>query len=241
MFSIPAFRSSPLMLAMAIGVSSLAIPVLSQAAPATDKPAAAVSPAATRATNTSDATKAAGQQSLKSKARAADNEALKLSQEGYQTMRDIRLARISIFDGDTQGAKDLLTQATQALDAVDQTAVKATSDVKADLLPIDGEIIVSDNFIDTPVKRQHIGKANAHLKQGHATMARDELRLAEVDASFSRILMPVDATRRHLNAAATLIRSDQFYEANMALKAAEDGLLVDTVSISEVPVANANK
>lgn len=223
----PSLRPSPLMLAIALSASALAIPSLSQAATEAAKPATPVR---------------AEQPVHSAKVKAAAKEdglATKLSADGFQTMRDIRLARVSIFDGNTEAASDLLTQASKALDAVDTAAAKQRGDVQSDLLPIDGQIVVSDDFVDTPVKRQHIGKANEHLKQGQADKARDELRLAEVDASFSRILMPVDATRRHLNAAETLLKSDQFYEANLALKAAEDGLIIDTVAMTEVPTGNA--
>lgn len=219
-------RTAPLMLAMALSASALALPALSQAATPTAKPVAiAQAPSATKAAN----------------ARPAKEErlAMSLSEDGFKTMRDIRMARVSIFNGDTQAASDLLAQATHSLNAVDNVAVKATSQVKNDLLPIDGRIVVADDFIDTPAKRQHIGKANEHLQQGRADKARDELRLAEVDASFSRVLMPLDATRRHLNAAEALIQSNQFYEANLALKAAEDGLQMDTVAITELPAATS--
>ncbi len=217
-------RPTPLMLAMALSASALAFPSFSQAASNT-----ATAPATTvkAAAATAKATKPAHPERL----------AMALSEDSFNAMRDIRMARIAIFEGETQNATRFVSQANQSLTAVDKAAAQQTAQVKDDLLPIDGQIVVADNFIDTPVKRQHIGKANEHLKKGQPEKAQDELRLAEVDASFSRVLMPVDATRRHLNAAETLLKSDRFYEANLALKAAEDGLLVDTVAMSDLPGA----
>ncbi|MEZ5702801.1 MAG: YfdX family protein [Burkholderiaceae bacterium] len=219
-------RPSPLMMAMALSASALAFPSFSQAA------SSSTTAPVTSVKATAPMTKAA-------KRANPERLAMKLSEDGFNTMRDIRMARIAIFEGDTQNATNFVAQANQSLNAVDKAAAKETAQVKDDLLPIDGQIVVADNFIDTPAKRQHIGKANEHLKKGQPEMAQDELRLAEVDASFSRVLMPVDATRRHLNAAETLLKSDRFYEANLALKAAEDGLLVDTVAMSDLPATTA--
>jgi capsid protein len=227
MFTKP-LRPSPLVMAMALSAAVLSFPTLSQAAAANTTVKPAVAAVAAKAPSAKPAMK-------------EDRLAMKLSNEGLQAMRAIRLARASIFDGNTQAAGDLLSQASRALNAVDQAAVKETANVQNDLLPIDGQIVVSDSFIDTPLKRQHVGKANEHLKQGQADKARDELRLAEVDASFSRLLMPVDATRRHLNTAETLIKANKYYEANLALKAAEDGLQVDTVAISDIPTPTATR
>jgi hypothetical protein len=218
-------RPTPLMLAMALSASALAFPSFSQAANTTTAPAAAVKAAAAKGKATQPA--------------SPNRLTVKLSEDGFNAMRDVRMARIAIFEGDTQNAANFVSQANQSLNAVDKAAAKEAAQVKDDLLPIDGQIVVADNFIDTPAKRQHIGKANEHLKKGQPEKAQDELRLAEVDASFSRVLMPVDATRRHLNAAETLLKSDRFYEANLALKAAEDGLLVDTVAMSDMPAATA--
>jgi hypothetical protein len=206
---------------MALAFGAAALPAMA-ATPTTPAPVKAV-----------PATKAAPSAVKKAAAQRTDN--LSLSRDGYQTMRDIRMARIAIFHGDTRAAGEFLKDATRSMDVVDQAAARRTRDVKSDLLPIDGEIVLADNYIDTPAKRAHVNRANEHLTQGRAKEANDELRLAEIDASFTEVLMPVDATRRHLNAATTLMSAKQFYEANLALKAAEDGLLVNTVAISEAP------
>ena len=43
--------------------------------------------------------------------------------------------------------------------------------------------------------------------------------------------MPMKETTAHLNVANQMIGEEDFYEANMALKAAEDGMNVDTVML----------
>jgi YfdX protein len=43
--------------------------------------------------------------------------------------------------------------------------------------------------------------------------------------------MPLTATQTHLHAAADLDSKKQYYEANLALKAVQDGLKIDTLSL----------
>lgn len=225
-------RRSPVAIALALGLSTLGHAAL-VAAPAVPATPAAVT--AAPATTSGPAAAKAVPPAVK-KPTSHRTSDWTLSHDGYQTMRDIGMARIAIFQGDTQAATDLLQRATRALDVVDKVAVRRTADAKSDMVVIDGQIVVADNFVDTPKKRTHIAKANEHLTQGRAKEAHDELRLAEVDASMTQVLMPLDATRRHLNAATTLLTAKQYYEANLALKAAEDGLLIDTVAMSAAPV-----
>ncbi len=82
-------------------------------------------------------------------------------------------------------------------------------------------------------RKSHIDKANEDFANGRSRPGIDELRLAEVDASFSRVLMPLQTTGRQIAAANRLMKDKRYYEANLALKAAEDGLQIDTVALSE--------
>ena len=56
-----------------------------------------------------------------------------------------------------------------------------------DLIPIDGEIAIADTFVPSAEKKQHIEKANEHLKSGRSKEAIEELRLGEVDVIFCAI------------------------------------------------------
>ena len=70
-------------------------------------------------------------------------------------------------------------------------------------------------------------------------MQCDELKLAEVDVSSSRLLMPIDSTSQGLEQARRLLGEKKYYEANLALKSTEDKLRVDTVSLDEAPKSGA--
>lgn len=159
---------------------------------------------------------------------------LKLSQDGFSTMRDVRAARIAIFNGDVKAAKALVDQATADIGKV-RADERVLDRPQGNWVPIDGQLVIADDFVSTPQKTAHISAGNQKLKEGKVGEAVQALKLAEVDVGYSRVLMPLDSTRRQISMAAGLLSVDKYYEANMVLKAAEDGLVTDTVAIVEVP------
>jgi YfdX protein len=166
-----------------------------------------------------------------------------LSQEGFATLRAVRAARVALFNGDSDLAKQMVqtAQADLALVTVDAAkpgqviTLAASPNGKATAQPyvaIDGSIMLADNFVATPDKDKAIKTANTHMQGGEHGKALETLRLASVDVSFARVLMPVTATATHLEAASKLFADGKYYEGNIALKAIEDGIVTDTVSIS---------
>ena len=112
---------------------------------------------------------------------------------------------------------------------------KSASD-KMDLIPIDGGIAIADTFVPSAEKKEHIEKANEHLKSGHSKEAIEELRLGEIDVVSTRVLLPLEATKKRLADAEKLASDHKYYEANLALKAAEDGVVYDSVDLLGTPV-----
>ena len=102
-------------------------------------------------------------------------------------------------------------------------------------IPIDGQISLADTYVPTPEKKEHIAKANEHFKSGRAKEAVEELRLGEIDVTYTRVMMPLTATKKCLADAMQLATEHKYYEANLSLKAAEDGVIVDSVGLAEVP------
>ena len=74
-------------------------------------------------------------------------------------------------------------------------------------IPIDGQIALADTYVPTPEKKEHIAKANEHLKNGRAKEAIEELRLGEIDVTYSRVMMPLTATKKCLADAMQLAKS----------------------------------
>ena len=111
---------------------------------------------------------------------------------------------------------------------------KSASD-KMDLIPIDGEIAIADTFVPSAEKKKHIDKANEHLKSGRSKEAIEELRLGEVDVVFTRVMLPLESTKKRVADAEKLAGDHKYYEANLALKAAEEGIVIDAVDLMGTP------
>ena len=173
--------------------------------------------------------------------KTAESEALatRISEAGYQAMRAITGARIAIFNAKPELAKQLVTSAAGYLDEVANDDAKylvseglaKSGSVANDLIPIDGSLYVADTFISEPDNEQKLLDANEKLKAGDSKAAIETLKLAAIDVSMQRILMPLGATTENVKAAANLLDKGQFYDANLALKAAVDRLVVDTIDI----------
>ena len=176
---------------------------------------------------------------------------MKVSDDGYSAIRAIHLARVAIFNGDTKTATEMLDKAKKDLDAATKDAQTFAADNKAadhgkkaddksasdkmDLIPIDGEIGIADTFVPSTEKKKHIDKANEHLKAGHSKDAIEELQLGEIDVVFTRVMLPLESTKKRVADAEKLAGEHKYYEANLALKAAEEGIVIDAVDLIGTP------
>ena len=188
-----------------------------------------------------------------------------VSDEGFKAERDIGAARIAIFDGQVEHAKALVKDAQAELATVashsasfanttgevpnapadttkpaDTQKPAAATPTKVDMVPFEGRMIVADNMVATPDKTEKVKQADASLKAGDSAKAMDILKQGAVDVAFSRLMMPLDATMTHVTEAETLLKQDKYYEASLALKAAQDLVQTDTVDFID-PSAQAAK
>jgi hypothetical protein len=183
----------------------------------------------------------------------------RVSTDGFNAMHDVSMARWAIFNGDTNDAKQDLTNASSALQKAqndDSVFMKAESDLKAPpgmtqpnpnhqppnttavkWLPVDGAMAIGEDYTANPAKSAGVTKANAQLKQGDHAGAMDTLRLAGVDISFDEAVAPLDQTTKGVSNAEHLLDSGQFYEANQALKGVQDGIRYDIVDYTGKPKA----
>ncbi|WP_251004409.1 YfdX family protein, partial [Escherichia coli] len=80
-------------------------------------------------------------------------------------------------------------------------------------------------------KNNAIKIANEKMAKGDKKGAMEELRLAGVGVMENQYLMPLKQTRNALADAQKLLDKKQYYEANLALKGAEDGIIVDSEAL----------
>lgn len=183
---------------------------------------------------------------------------MKLSADGAVAFRALHLARIAIFEADPVAAKKLIadTRAALAKAKVDSTAfMKAEAALKAPKgmnaspaaapatasgpavawLPIDGQLTLGEDFVATPAKAAAVAEANKHLEKGQRKEAIEKLKLADVNVMFTMALAPLDRTMADVDMAAKLMDEGKYYEANAAMKKAEDGVRYDSVAAIAVP------
>ncbi|MDI1288137.1 MAG: YfdX family protein [Reyranella sp.] len=197
-------------------------------------------------------TPAAPAPTVQQKAEAA-RDFMKLSTDGAVAFRNLHMARIAIFEADPVAAKKMLadTRAALAKAKVDSTAfTKAEAELKAPKgmnvptaasgpavawLPIDGQLTLGEDFVATPAKAAAVAEANKHLEKGQRKEAIEKLKLADVNVMFTMALAPLDRTMADVDIAAKFMDEGKYYEANAAMKKAEDGVRYDSVAAVAVP------
>lgn len=167
-----------------------------------------------------------------------------VSKESAQAVSDMRSARIAIFEGQTDLAKRYLDDATKLLEEADAHAprtevtvqtkrtvggdevTKSEREEVTDLVPVDAWVGVSEDFVARPKLRASEDEA---AKDATASDAAPSVEAEDIGITVTRVLMPVHRTAAHVERAKKLLGQDKFYEANLALRAAEDELVTDEI------------
>ncbi|TYC69018.1 YfdX family protein [Stappia sp. BW2] len=170
-----------------------------------------------------------------------ENAILKTADDAYQAIREVRAARIAIFNGQPDQATNFVNGAKKDFEAA-QTAMStyAIKDKKTpkegdSYLPFDSSLSLAEGFVPTQDKQETLLKANEHLAKGESKKAAEILKLANVDVTVTAALVPANASVAHVTDAAKLIGEKKYYEANLALKAIEDSVVVENYSVDAVP------
>jgi hypothetical protein len=176
---------------------------------------------------------------------------MRFSSDGHNAAREIMAARVAIFNGDPKLAMEMIAQAKASVSKAELEAptftLKTTESVqgkapdsksqteKAEMVPVDGQVVLADDFVATPEKQAHVSKANEHFKNGRKKEALEELRLGEIEVHYDRVFMPLASTYKHIEQATKLMDDHKYYEANLALKAIGDSFTVDSVILIDSP------
>lgn len=166
---------------------------------------------------------------------------IKTADEAFKALREVRAARIAIFNGDTDNALKFVTDAKSDMEAA--KALIPTHGIKSEqapnkddfYIPFDTSIRLSEGFVPTDEKSEAISKANEHLAKGEQKQAQDVLKLANIEVAVSAALIPAETSVEHLQDASRLLDQHKYYEANLALKALEDTVLVESYAIDGIP------
>jgi hypothetical protein len=230
--------------AAVLASSLLALPAAAESAKSAPKPTATTSAPAAASTSAPAAKSDASSDALS---------IMRYSQDGSRAIRQIGLARVAIFNGDPKLASDLIAKAKASVAKAEQEAptfMVKVSDVangkvvdtksetaKAQMVPVDGDLVLAEDFVPTPEKRARIDKANEHFRNGRAKEALEELRLGDISVMYNRAWMPLASATKRLDQATKFMDDHKYYEANLALKAIGDSITMDSVAINE-PTTN---
>lgn len=230
--------------ALALASSLFALPASAESAKNAPKPAANTT--APAATTTAPAAVADAKADAKSEAKSEALSIMRYSEDGGRAIREIGAARVAIFNGDTKLASELIIRAKASVAKAEQEAPTfkvqteesgkagaANETVKAPMVPVDGDLVLAEDFVPTPDKRARIEKANEHFKNGNAKDALEELRLGDIAVMYTRAWMPLAAAAKHLDQAVKYMDAQKYYEANLSLKAIGDSITVNSVAINE--------
>jgi len=221
-------------LAILLAGTIAAIPLAGFAEQAANSTAA---PAATAPAKTPDAVAAAT-------ASSADQDLVTTVDDAFKAMREVRAARLALFDGNSEAAGQMVQAAVTDMTAA-QAAEKdfgiasKTGTPDTVYLPIDTSIALGEGFTVTPDNQAQVKAANDQMAKGNAKAAAETLKAANIDVSVSVAMVPAATAMTHLQDAASLVKDGKYYEANLALKAVEDMVVVDTWALSDVPAQAA--
>jgi hypothetical protein len=176
-------------------------------------------------------------------ASAGEHKLIRLSEEGSQAAQAIKLARLALFNGQTQDATKLLDQAKTNLAAaakdVDKLVPKSPDTGNGPMIPIDVRLTRAEDFVLSSGKNALFEQVSEHLKQGEIRKAIELLHPDDVHLTLTTILMPLDASSKAVDEASKLLTEGKYYDANLALKKAEEGWVIDSQNavnyLAEVP------
>ncbi|MFV0439516.1 MAG: YfdX family protein [Desulfopila sp.] len=182
----------------------------------------------------------------------------KVSTEGNAAMQDLRWARVALFDGQPEAAQKYLDKAKTNLAKAEKQAPELVVTINSqqkvgdkivaskrvtessDYVPVDAWLTLSDDFVATPEKSAKIKEANGHIQNGDKKKAVEVLKTADIAVSIGRALIPLKATIKDVDSALALMNDHKYYEANLVLKGAEDGVVVDSVLLVEPVTSGTN-
>lgn len=173
-----------------------------------------------------------------------DERLVRLSDDAFEGLRELLLARIAIFEGQPERATKRVKEAREELADAAKDANKLAhprSAAGTTLIPVDARLTIAEDFVMTPEKAQKISQANELLGKGDNRQAVAVLKDAAIGVKLVTVLLPLEATRANADNAARLLAEKKYYEANLELKKVEEGLVIDERDFVEVIEAQPRK
>ena len=182
--------------------------------------------------------------SARSAATKVDRELINISSDTALAMRYVRNARMNIFNGMPHKARVFAIGAATRINAAladnNVTALdirEPANDLRKgeEYVPFIANLAIVEDFTRSEAKTVHVEKANSYLRKGEPGKALHELHLGNIDVVMTSEMVPLKLVRSRITSAANLIGKGKYIEANLALKAVEDSVVIETFGIGEIP------
>ncbi|KNG94596.1 YfdX family protein [Pseudaestuariivita atlantica] len=173
-------------------------------------------------------------------------EMLKTADHALVAITHARAARLALFDDDVETAKGRVAEArAEFIESEKELNDLTIGDTEAPegavrYLPFDMSMSLSETFEGTEVNKQALEKFYGLMQSGSPDDAVEVLRLAEIEVNVTAALLPITEASDLLLKAQTLIDEGKYFEANLALKAMEDAVIVRSFSIDAIPEQGAD-
>ena len=103
-------------------------------------------------------------------------------------------------------------------------------------VPIETSVSLAEGFVPAEQHKGALDQAGKQMSQGDQKGAVESLRLADIDVAVSAVVLPVNSSIQHVKDAVKLMGEQKYFEANLALKAVEDSVSVETWNAAGIPV-----
>lgn len=210
---------------------------------------------ATEASQHAAADKSDAVQSNSKLPKAVVKDFLKLSQDGRTAMSYVHAARLSIYNGEEDAALkhaekaqsltaqaeadattlDKIAKVDDKADASDQTASDQAAADNTRVVPIDAQISIEDDYGLQPAASDHLQKAKAAMKQGDNKTALEHVALIDRNVTYTYAAVPFDGLKANVDKAVQALKDKEYQSANLALKAVEDSVIINQLSVDRLP------
>lgn len=145
-----------------------------------------------------------------------------------------REARIALFDGQIELAKDLVKKAKSEFESgLEKYAIKDAE--LGYVVPIDSGLIFSEGFKPSAKHTASIAEAGELMRNGDIATAMDVMTKAGVELDMNAVVLPVKEAKQKFDKAVKDIELGEYYAANLSLKTIESAIEARTYNPQALP------
>ncbi|WP_170565531.1 YfdX family protein [Ruegeria atlantica] len=165
----------------------------------------------------------------------ASGQSIRVPANGKHILDGVHAARLALFDGNTDLARDMISNAHNEInDHAAEFAIKLP-DTVGFAIPVESGLLFRDGFQPTDQHAPTISQAGALIRNGQVDEAITVMADAGIELDIKVVMLPVEPTATHLQQALTDIKAGHIHKANMTLKAVETSIEIQDFQPGALP------